>query len=336
MTFPTGAAQYTVSRTGALAYIGGEATAGAEQVLRTLVWVDRRGHEETVAAPPRSYVSLKLSPDGTTIALDARDQENDIWTFDIARHTLTRLTTDRGVDGFPLWIPDGRRIIFESNRTGSFNLYSQAADGTGVAEQLTKSQNQVWPYSISPDGTRAVLNESGGNKKNSDLDVLVLDGKSRLEPLIQSPFNKGSAAISPDGRWLAYNSDESGQRQVYVRPFPNVNEGQWPVSAAGGSKPVWAPSGKELFYLVGNQTRNTLMVVPVQTTPTFRPGNATKLFEGPYTSLLSGHSYDVSRDGQKFLMIKESPAAVGSAASPAKIMVVLNWIEELKARMPTK
>jgi hypothetical protein len=335
MTFPTGAAQYTVSRTGALAYIRGVASAGVETVPRTLVWVDRRGHEETVAAPPRSYVSLKLSPDGTTVALDVRDKENDIWTLDIARRTMTRLTTDLGVDGFPVWMPDGRRILFESNRAGSFNLYSQAADGTGVAEQLTKSPNQVWPYSVSPDGTRAVLNESGG-KKGSDLDVLVLDGKSRLEPLMQSPFNKGGAAISPDGDWLAYNSDESGQPQVYVRPFPNVNDGQWPVSPAGGSKPVWAPSGKELFYLVGNQTRNTVMVVPVQTTPTFRPGNATKLFEGPYTSLLSGRPYDVSRDGQKFLMIKEPQSAVESAASPASIVVVLNWIEELKARVPTK
>ena len=334
MTLPTGAAQYAVSRTGALAFIRG-GTTSVETVLRTLVWVDRRGHEEAIAAPPRSYVSLKLSPDGRTIALDARDQQNDIWTFDIARQTFTRFTMDRAVDGFPVWTPDGRRIIFESNRTGSFNLYSQSADGAGAPEQLTKSQNQLWPYSISPDGTRVVLNESG-DKIGNDLDVLVLDGKSRPEPLIQSPFTKAGAAISPDGRWLAYASDESGQLQVYVRPFPKVNDGQWQVSPGGGYKPVWAPSGRELFYLVGTPTRNALMMVPVQTTPTFRPGNATRLFEGPYPSLLSGRPYDVSPDGQKFLMIKEPQPVVDSGASPVSMVVVLNWVEELSARMAPK
>jgi len=331
----SGAAQYTVSRTGALVFVPGGLTTGSTfggGALRTLVWIDRRGHEESIPAPARSYVSPRLSPDGTTIALDSRDQELDIWTFDLARKTLTRLTMDPAVDGYPVWTPDGRRIIFESNRGGGvFNLYSQAADGTGVPEALTKSQNSVWPHSISPDGTRMVLHETG-SKTGDDLDVLVMDGKSKPEPLIQTAFSEQHGEISPDGRWLAYDSNDSGQQQVHVRPFPNVNSGHWQVSPSGGSKPVWAHNGKELFYLSGR----AMMAVPVQTTTSFSAGNPVKLFEGPYFSGGSARVYDVSRDGQKFLMIKEPPTTTDLTATQASMVVVLNWTEELKARLSAR
>ena len=331
-TVASGAAEYTVSRTGALVYVPAGATSfSGGGALRSLVWMDRRGHEEAIPAPPRSYVSPRLSPDGTKIAIDARDQENDIWIFDLARKTLTRLTIDPAIDGYPVWTPDGRRIIFESTRTGIFNVYSQAADGTGAIEALTKSQNPVWPFSISPDGTRLVLHETA-QKTGNDLDVLVLDGKSRPEPLIQTPFSEEHGEISPDGRWLAYESNESGQPQVYVRPFPNVNAGHWQVSPAGGTKPVWAHSGKELFYLSGR----AMMAVQVQTTSGFVAGNPTKLFDGTYFAGGTARVYDVSRDGQKFLMIREQQATADSTTAPASMIVVLNWVEELKQRVPTK
>ncbi len=336
MTVPSGAAEYTVSRTGALVYVPGGAISGTASpsgtplagVLRTVVWIDRRGHEEAIPAPTRSYISPRLSPDGTKIALDVRDQELDIWTFDLARKTLTRLTMDPGTDGYPVWTPDGRRIIFESNRTGVFNLYSQAADGTGTPEALTKSLNPVWPFSISPDGTRVVLHETGP-KTGNDLDVLVMDGKSTPEPLIQTTFSEEHGEISPDGRWLAYDSNDSGQQQVFVRPFPNVNSGHWQVSPAGGSKPVWAKNGKELFYLSGR----AMMAVPIQTTSGFSAGNPTKLFEGTYYSGGTARVYDVSRDGQKFLMIKEPQTNADPTTTQASMVVVLNWFEELKARV---
>ena len=323
-TVSSGAAQYTVSRTGALVYApGGMPVFGGG--IRTLAWLDRRGRETSIAAPPRAYASLRLSPDGAKIALDARDQESDIWTFDLARLTLSRLTMDPGIDGYPLWTPDGRRLIFESNRTGAFNIYAQAADGTGAAEPLTTGQNVVWPFSISPDGTRLVLHETGG-KTGDDIDVLTLDGKSRPDSLIQTPFSEQHGEISPDGRWLAYDSNESGQQQVYVRPFPNVNGGHWQVSPAGGMKPVWAHSGKELFYLAGR----AMMAVPIQTMSGFSAGNPTKLFDGNYFAGGTARVYDVSRDDQKFLMIKEPQTA--DAIGAASTIVVLNWQAALGSR----
>jgi eukaryotic-like serine/threonine-protein kinase len=327
-----GAAEYAVSRSGALVYVPAGTTTFAPGggVLRTLVWTDRQGREDAIPAPPRAYVSLRLSPDGAKIALDARDQNNDIWIFDLARKTLARLTSDNAIDGFPVWTPDGRRILFHSNRTGVFNLYSQAADGTGGVEVLTKSPNDIWPFSMSPDGTRAILHETGV-KTGDDLDVLLLDGKSRPEPLIQTTFNEQHGELSPDGRWIAYDSNDAGQQQVFVRPFPNVNGGHWLVSPGGGSKPVWAHSGRELFYFSGS----AMMAVPVQTTSGFVAGNAVRLFDGAYYSAQTPRVYDVDRSDQRFLMIKDPPAVVDPATKPATIVVVLNWFEELKPRVAT-
>jgi len=330
-TFVSGAAEYTVSRTGALVYAPGGAMGVNRYAPTTLAWVDRRGNESAVAAPPRGYVSLRLSPDGSTIALDARDQDRDIWTFHLARQTMTRLTMDPAIDGFPLWTPDGRSILFESNRAGVFDIYSQAADGTGAAEALTKGKNPMWPFAISPDGTRLVVNESDPTT-GADLMVLTLDGKSGPQPLVRTRFYESHGEISPDGRWLAYQSDESGETQVHVRPFPDANAGHWQVSAAGGAKPVWSPDGKELFYLAGR----AMMSVSIQTAPVFSAGNPTKLFEGRYRPGMSARAYDVSRDGQRFLMIKEVQDTAEATRPPMSMVVVLNWFEELKRMVPSK
>jgi serine/threonine-protein kinase len=159
-----------------------------------------------------------------------------------------------------------------------------------------------------------------------------MDGKGQIAPLVQTMFTEGLGEISPDGRWLAYQSNESGQNQVYVRPFPDVNSGRWQVSPAGGTKPVWARSGRELFYL---DDAAGLTTVPIQTTPAFSAGNPTKLFDTRYHSAAQARSYDVSPDGQRFLVIKDMPTGnqTASAASPSMV-VVLNWSEELKARLP--
>ena len=150
-----GAADFDVARNGTLVYLPG----GLAATARTLVWLDRQGHEEPIKAPPRAYAHLRLAPDGTRIALHIRDQESDIWVWDLARETLTRLTFDPSLDRFPVWTPDSKRIIFASDRAGAANLYWQAADNTGTVERLTQSSNVQWPYSISPDGTRLVFEE---------------------------------------------------------------------------------------------------------------------------------------------------------------------------------
>jgi hypothetical protein len=183
--------------------------------------------------------------------------------------------------------------------------------------------------------------------KTVDLRVLRLDNPSersgatpsaplaaprQTEPLIQTTVTEDNGEISPDGHWLAYQSNESGQFQISVRPFPKVDSGHWTISTSGGNKPLWARSGRELFYLDG---ANALTSVPVQTTPTFSPGNPTKLFDGRYFAGPIGRTYDVSLDGQRFLMIKDN-AGGDQTSAPASIVVVLNWTEELKQRVPTQ
>ncbi|MBI3403251.1 MAG: PD40 domain-containing protein [Acidobacteria bacterium] len=266
ITKSTGAVDFSVSRNGSLAYISGDA-----QGALTLVWVDRGGHEEPVGAPPRSYVYLRLSPDGQRVALDIRDQENDVWIWDFARRVLTRLTTDPSLDQFPIWTPDGRRIVFASSRAGAPNLLWQAADGTGGVERLTTSQGVQYPWAFTPDGKSLVIRDTDPTTL-MDVSVISMEGNHSSKPLIRTPFNEQNAEISPDGRWIAYQSNESSQEQVHVRPFPAVEAGHWQVSTGGGTRPVWARNGRELFYV---DPRGRIMTVPVQGGSSFIAGNPT-------------------------------------------------------------
>jgi serine/threonine-protein kinase len=332
MSVGNDAANIDVSRDGTLLF----ATVGASGTAarRSLAWVNRAGREEPIKAPPRAYVQPRLSPDGSRVALYAQDQEHDIWIWDFTSETLRRLTLDPAVDESPVWTHDGRRIIFSSTRTGVANLFRQAADGSGTIERLTASPDPVLPTSIAPDGSRLilmVLSKTGG----MGLGLLEMDGR-RLGPLVPRVRSQRNPEISPDGHWLAYQSNESGQYRIYVRPFPDVDTGRWEVSSGGGIRPLWARNGHELFYLDSN---NVLMTVPVQTTgATFSAGNPTRVFEAKYfvgDRDVGGRSYDVSPDGQRFLMIKD-PAGTDqpSASTSANLVVVLNWSAELKQRLP--
>ncbi|MDO8679401.1 MAG: protein kinase [Acidobacteriota bacterium] len=328
----TGDASFAVSRTGFLTYAPGTTIGG---IQRTLVWVDRNGREEPIAVPTRTYTYPRLSPDGTRVALDIRDQENDIWVWDLARQNLTRLTFDPGSDISPVWTPDGRRIFFASQLTGTTqHVFWQAADGTGQAERLVESPNQQLPQAVSPDGKRLLFRDT--NPKTSvDVDMLSLDDR-KVTPLLHTTFAEQNPEISPDGRWIAYESNESGVGQIYVRPFPGVDSGRWQVSIAGGTRPMWARSGRELFYVVsGDAVR--MMAVPIQAGATFSAGNPRVLFEGRYvaSSDRSARTYDVAADGQRFLMIKNAATDVATATGPSFIFV-LNWFDELKRLAPAK
>src|SRR5205823_9292057 len=207
------------------------------------------------------------------------DQENDIWIWDLGRATLRRLTLDPGQDQFPVWTPDGRRIIFSSNHDGQPNLWWQVADGTGVPERLTTSSNAQFLTGITPDGTAVVYSETTPTM-GRDLLQLALDGTHRVTPLLQTKSDELNWIVSPDGRWLAYESNSSGPYDIYVRPFPNVAGGQSPVSTAGGRQPLWARSGKELFYFGSD---GALFRVPVEASgTTWNAGMPMKLFEGRY------------------------------------------------------
>jgi serine/threonine-protein kinase len=336
VTKSTGTGDFAVAADGTLVYVdapGGFTAANA----RTLVWVDRSGKEEPIAAPPRTYLHPRLSPDGTRVAVSSLDEEDDIWNLDLRRATLSRLTLDPGQDWFPVWTPDGRRIIFSSSRGGGqFNIWWQAADGTGAAERLTTNDHvQQFVNGITPDGKAVVFSEVGLSTIGVDLMQLMLDGTRRVTPLLQTKFDERNGIISPDGRWLAYESSSSGSFEIYIRPFPNVSGGQWQISTAGGTRPLWARSGKELFYVGAD---GTLLRVPVEVGgATWDAGTPIKLLERRYYTgdgASGGRAYDVSPDGQRFLMIK-APATDAGAVAPA-LIVVQHWDEELKRLVPTK
>jgi serine/threonine-protein kinase len=322
----TGAAAYfDLAGNGTLVY----SPSTTIQAQRTLVWVDRQSREEPIGAPPRAYVVPRISPDGSQIALDVRDQENDIWMWTIARGTLTRLTFDRTLDRQPEWTPDGRRILFESDRAGNGGLYWQPADGTGKAEPLTKTTTGIaFPSGVSPDGTRALF----WALASPDVMSVALDGAGRVQPLVQTQFVERNGIVSPDGRWIAYDSNASTRFEVYVRPYPDVAAGQWQVSTAGGTRPLWAHSGRELFDLGPD---GALMRVPVEPGATWAAGVPTRLLAGQYLDgdsvTISSRTYDISLDDRRFLMIKEGETR--DAGGPS-LIVVQNWFEELKRLVP--
>ncbi len=308
-----------------MVYVPGVLDPAAPQ---TLVWVGRHAQEERLKAPARAYGSLRLSPDGTRVALEIRDQQEDIWIWDLARELLTRLTLNPTRDRFPVWTPDGLRVLFSSGRAGVVvpNLFSQAADGTGTVERLIQSPNNQTPTAISPDGARLIFDE---NTPSFDIMMLTLDKDRKVKPLVQTPFTERNAEISSDGRWLAYESNESGQYEIHVRPFPDVNSGHWQVSIAGGTRPLWTRSGSELFYVAPD---GALMTVPFARGSTWKAGTPVKLFDWPIPPV-TGRTYDASADGQKFLTIKPVGGSDKTTA-PSSLVVVQNWLEELKRLAP--
>jgi serine/threonine-protein kinase len=343
-----GAVDAAVAGDGTLAYVLGRSTSDVF-AQRTLVWVDRQGGETPIPAPPRPYVYPQLSPDGTRVAVNAQDQDNDIWIWDLSRTTLTRVTFDPGFDGYPVWTPDGRRLVFGSVRAEQLNLYMEAADGTGSVTRLTTSANGQNPTAITPDGTRIIVSELTPTRQR-DLRLLTLaptgptagQGRAdpieppRVEPLLETRFEERGGIVSPDGRWLAYESNSSGRFEIYVRPFPHVGDGQWQVSSAGGVQPLWARSGRELFYLAPD---GALLSVPVDPRGSaWNAGTATKLFAGHYftgSGVYTARQYDMSPDGQRFLMIKEG-GGTDQTATPPQIIIVQHFDEELKRLVPTK
>jgi serine/threonine-protein kinase len=325
---------------------------------RTLVWVDRKGRETPIQTPPRMYKYPRISPDGTKLALTfTTDGNQDIWVWDFVRETLSRLTFDKAPDLTALWTPDGRRIAFFSSReeallrSGVGGVFWKAADGTGSAEYLVSAKERfVVPYSFSKDGDSILtaewnIAEAQTNPTSApfDIGIFSMKGDHAQKLLLQGKYMETQPRVSPDGRSIAYCSDESGTREIYVRPFPEIDKGRWQVSTNGGHTPLWSPDGRELFYLTGNT--DAVMAVGVETDPAFRAGKPQLLFRGKYVGPLpdDGVPWDISPDGRRFLMMKEpeikpdsSPAAETAAAGPRKINIVVNWFEELQQRAPAK
>ena len=321
----TPSANYGISEDGSLVYLFGSTVSRSE----TLVWMDRQGNAEPLGAAARTYIFPRLSPDGQSVAVMS---EGDIWLFDIARQTLTRLTFDEGPTTQPVWTPDGQYVAYRSIPEDDNILFWTRADGSGTEEQLTTGAPRQNPTSWSPDGQFLAFFKGPGVGGVADRDIwmMPLDGDREPRPFLETPFNELAAMFSPDGLWVAYVSDESGRNEVYVLPFPGPG-GKRQISTEGGGHPQWARDGRELFYLNDLQ----MMAVDIETEPDFTVGTPTPLFEGGFVSRAGGPFpvYDVSADGQRFLMV-QSASLIDSEAAPPQINIVLNWFEELKERVP--
>jgi eukaryotic-like serine/threonine-protein kinase len=316
----TGVAQFAFSATGVLAYVAPHDRPHNTQLL----WIDRRGSAAPLASVPRAFINPTLAPDGRrlVVSVDESDGAMNLWLNDLDRRTWTQLTFEKNNE-FPQWSPRGDRIAFASNREGRLNIFVMPSYG-GMAMRLTTHSNPQLPTGWTPDG-ETVLFRQQRNPTFWDVLEVALRGERDTRPLVVAGEFQGGARLSPDGRWLAYVSSESGSPEVYVRPYHGSGR-QWTISTDGGFAPTWSRLGQELFYLSEGRGGYRMWVVPVTTTPTFRPGTPRLLFERRGDQ----YGYDVSSDGQHFVVAEDADAP----PDPLEIVVVPEWFEELKAKVP--
>ena len=315
-------APFSASENGVLVYWGGV------QIKNTqLVWLDRGGKRLGPVGPPGYYRMPRLSPDETRVAvenLDPQTGRGDIWLLDLARGTSSPFTFDPADDAQPIWSPDGSRIVFRSQRGGSYTFYQKFSNGTGQEEVLLQQNDFMRPEDWSPDGRFIAYATMAVDDPETlaDLWLLPLSGERKPIPYLQTEFSQHEARFSPDGRWIAYRSDESGKMEIYVESFP-APSGKAHVSTQGGVNPSWRRDGKELFYLALDQK---LMAVEVKPGSTFQAGVPWALFQTRVSGEVgSSKHYTVTKDGQRFLV---NMPVEGATSNP--ITVVLNWVEELK------
>ena len=283
--------------------------------LSQLTWFDRNGKPAGTVGQPSWYGNVKLSPDGRRIATDQTDPEGstDLWIQDPTRDTTTRLTFDPGLDTNPVWSPDGKQILFSSNRSQIFRAYLKNADGSGSEEEITSAgDTQFRALDWSHDGKYVLV------QRNDALFYLTWP-KRELQPLLETHGVVRGAQFSPDGRWVAYASNESGSMEVYVSPFPGMTS-KWQVSSRGGEEPRWPQNGSELFYLSKD---GELMAVKVTAASGFEAGSPVALFQTHRRQPVASYdlfSYAVSGDGNRFLI-----ATKVEDAKPAPLSVFLNW-----------
>jgi dipeptidyl aminopeptidase/acylaminoacyl peptidase len=327
----TGAGQFAIAATGTLAWLPG---AVAPYPDTALVTVDRRGHISPLPAPVRSYAAgVRLSPDGRRLAvLIFSLTERGLWLYDVSRGTLTPLSRS-GEAHAPLWSPDGQRLLFRwLFADGRRALASQPADGSAPPRALIAGE--VYPSSFTPDGRQvaAVTGLSGV------VIVTTENGQARAQPLTQTPQVVDYPEFSPDGHWLAYGSDVSGRGEVYVQPYPGPGRAE-PVSVEGGSNPAWHPNGREIFFLSEPDPAGKVRMMAVDFMPGSPPriGRPRPLFEFDNRDVNLGgfplRSYDVTPDGQRFVAVQRRTPPRAPAVT--HINLILNWVEELKAKVPT-
>jgi hypothetical protein len=330
-----GLAQVEVSHTGTLVYLPGGETA----LPAPLEWLTRDGKTSPLRAAPANWNGVRIAPDGRrlTFALsDAANTDTDVWTYDGGRDALTRLTFDPGVDRNPVWTPDGRRLVYASSRGGAQNLWWQQADGSGNATRLTTNPNNQFLGSWHPSGRFLAFHESRPQTRNDLLIVPVEGDEARgWKPgtptvFLSEPFAEQYPSFSQDGRWLAYESNESGAFEIYVRPFPGPG-GKWQISTGGGSTAVWSRARHELLYLAANRR---IMVVPYKAAgDSFQAEKPRAWSETPVQLRPdSGASFDLHPDGERVAMAPVAEATAG----PTHVTLMFNFFDELRRLAPVK
>jgi dipeptidyl aminopeptidase/acylaminoacyl peptidase len=312
----TSSSAFSVSDNGVLVY-----QAGPSPPVSELDWFDRDGKGLGLVGEAGDYEDPRLSPDASRVAanrIDPATGSSNIWIFDVDRNSATRFTFSQSITHYPVWSPDGKRIAFDTNRNGPSDIFMKSTRGSVEERQILASDFPKSPTDWSPDG-RSLIYERLDPKTKSDLWRLSMTESRPPEPIVRSDSNETDGRVSPDGKWLAYASDESGTWEVYVSAFPGPG-GRWQVSNGGGVQPVWSRKGGEIFYLAGDRK---LMAAPYTSGATFEVGAPRALFQtrARYTGNVA---YDVAPDG-RFLV----NTLVGAGAAPP-ITVVLNWDSGLK------
>jgi serine/threonine-protein kinase len=322
-----GAAQFAFSDTGLLGYLRGGVLVPEYPIVR----VDRSGAVSALLDQPGAYASPRFSPDGRRLALTVLKEGNfDVWVYDLERHVLTRLTFSEDTDTEQIWSPDGSELAFGSNRGHkATTLFRKPSDGSGEEQVIAPTDVDVWPTSWSPDGKHIAFSAS---RKTFDVGVVALGAKPEYQWPVATGFVEIDPAFSPDGRWIAYTSNESGQSQIYVRPFPS-GTGRWQISDSPGGYPRWSRDGRELFY----RSDGGIMVAAIEPTGAgLRTGKPQLLFKGNFRGGAAGLSlasnvfadYDVAPDGRSFVMF---PSGAGDHGDRAGLVtLVTNWFDELK------
>jgi Tol biopolymer transport system component len=309
-------AHFSVSTRGTLVYV-----LPTKLIERQLVWIDRTGNEETIALDRRPYSMPRVSPDGDRIAVVVEsDAGPDLWVYSISRSDGIRLTFEESRESMPVWSPESKYVYFNARATN--DIFRVSADGSGATEPILVGAPNYWPVDFSPDGNLLLFEEYDARANSMGVRTIDLSEQPKIADLITAPFEEGEAVVSPDGKWLAYASNRTGQFEVYIRPYPNIEAPLIAVSVGGGSLPSWGVDGRELFY----KGRDHMMGVKVYIGPTLTVGKPEHLFStDAYVHETTGNfDYDPTRD--RFL-IEKRPSEYDM--SRERIVIVQNWLEEV-------
>ena len=309
--------QFAFSADGTLAFVE-----AVSEEHRSLAWVDRTGRATLLGLPPRKYLSPRVSPGGKTIAAVVREgSTSDVWVHDTTSRTFGKLSLDGTVNDGIAWTPDGQRVTYARRSGGKTDILSQRVDGDRASSVVASAEVGLWPGSWSADG-RVLAFMIGTDATKGDIDTIDTAGDGRFVPLLATPATEWGARLSPDGRWMAYVSNASGRWEAFIQPNPGPGNPRQ-ISVDGGTEVVWAPSGRELFFRNGSK----LMAVPINMTPQISTGVPRLLSDAGFVSGQPGlPGYDVSADGQRFLMVQPGPEESG--ARP--VHVIIDWFDDLR------